>query len=500
MKKVGKYLIITLLLLLGLCCVGVLYLFFIPNSELFNITYINNNKLVKSELYSSSDVSKIEINSRAYDVNILTTESEKISLELYSNSFGFVLTKQKNSTISENLKDNILSFNVNESYGFATKNNSYINLYLPENTTIDLVLNNKKAETTINAETIKIKNLSYSTESGDISIKNCELTNEINLNLNKADCNITGLVKTNTTNPNNVNLKLTTGKFHAEKSSFGDINILKNERGIISVKQCNMLVQNTNVAGGQIYAETVSHLNVSSSDTEIVVANVLDGAIIDMSGSGSVKIDSLNGSSSIITNSGNIAIANCESSSSFHTDSGNITVNNAKKTISIKTNYGDAVVNFKNDASAPHYSESELDKSRTLYATIYNGKLTATGVEHIGVANPESNSITGITVTGNGRVFLNMSDVCGENAIVGKNGEVSIVVNHESIYKLTTNPNPTSGNVRVNLMQITQYNGYTTQTKRETFVNCKEASYDGVNSLTVSTTTGDLTIVDTKLI
>ena len=165
------------------------------------------------------------------------------------------------------------------------------------------------------------------------------------------------------------------------------------------------------------------------------------------------------------------------------------------KTISTKTNYGNSYIEFAEDAG--HYSEADLEKSRTLYATIHNGTLTAKGVEHIG--SSATDSTQGIIVTGKGRVNLNMNDVRGENIVKGKNGNVKIIINHQSAYKLTTNPETkTTGSVKVNLMQIAQYNGYTTKTQTDTYVNCTEQTYDN-NSLTVSTTTGDLTILDTKL-
>ncbi|MBQ8615809.1 MAG: hypothetical protein IJ415_04510, partial [Clostridia bacterium] len=75
MKKVWKYLVITLLLLLGLCCVGVLYLFFMPGTSLFNITYINYNIKKETSKYSASHVSAIELNSRSYEIEIIESET-----------------------------------------------------------------------------------------------------------------------------------------------------------------------------------------------------------------------------------------------------------------------------------------------------------------------------------------------------------------------------------------------------------------------------------------
>ena len=96
MKSFGKYLTISLLLILGLGCVGVLYLFFIPNSSLFNITYINHHKKYNSKLYTPSEINHIVVNSRSYDVVVEATDNDQIKLEVDSRSFGFVLTKNQN--------------------------------------------------------------------------------------------------------------------------------------------------------------------------------------------------------------------------------------------------------------------------------------------------------------------------------------------------------------------------------------------------------------------
>ena len=42
MKNVWKYVTISFLLLLGLGCAGVLYIFFVPGADIFHITYILN--------------------------------------------------------------------------------------------------------------------------------------------------------------------------------------------------------------------------------------------------------------------------------------------------------------------------------------------------------------------------------------------------------------------------------------------------------------------------
>ena len=486
MKKVGKYIIITLLMLLGLCCVGVLYLFFIPKSSLFNITYINHNKQLQSEKYNISNVVQVDLNSRAYDVNILSTDESFVYVEINCNSFGFVLTKNKDTSITSYVNNSVLTFNIIEPYGFAVKNNSYINLYIPKTSNLNLNLSNKKAKTTIKSSNLQINNLTYSTNSGNFNFNEGKINGSMNLNLDKSVFTLNENVQTNN---NDVKLSMTSGKFYATKSTLGNIEITNNERGVIDIQNCNNFIENQSSAGGQIYIDKVEYISLTASDTIVEITDVTDGAIIDLKGSGKITINKVQAYSTLTTKSGDITINNCDATVILHTDTGNIDVQNAMKTVSIKTNHGNATVNFSNDAK--HYSPSDETKTRTLYATIHNGTLTATGVEHIGVADEnEEFNFTGLKVTGNGQINLSMNDVCGENSIAGKDGNINVVVNTSSQYILKTSSK--TGNVRVNLAQIEQSYGYTSQEEQTTLVNCSNST----NTLTVSTNQGNLTLLD----
>ncbi len=447
-------------------------MFFIPNSSLFNISYVNNNEKIKSLKYSHSDVSEVVINSRAYNINILPAETDEYSVEVYSNSFGFVLTKNKDCSINSNLKNGILTFNIEETHGLAAKNNSYVNLYVPSEISKNLNINNSSATTTIDSEYVTIENLTYSTSSGDFFFKAGKINGLMDLNFKKGKFNIEEEVETN---ENDVNLRITSGRFNAKKEKLGDIDIIENKNGVLKIHECGSLEEYSDSAGGQIYIDKMSHLEITSSDTIIEVGEITDAAIVTLTKSGKFSVNILQGPSFIITKSGNIFVGSCDSSSSFHTTSGNITVNNAKKTISIKSNSGETVVNFS--------KETDVDK-HTLYATILDGSLTATGVEHIG--------IDGISITGKGSAFIEMSDVYGENSINGNNGNVKVVVESTSKYILTTSSN--SGSVRVNLLQTSDFGGYTDLNKT-TKVNCESSD----NSLLVSSNKGSITVLDSVI-
>ena len=484
MKSFGKYITISLLLILGLFCVGVLYLFFIPNSSLFNVTYINHHKKYNSNLYTASEINHVVVNSRSYDVFVETTDKDEIKLEIDSRSFGFVLTKNEQLDFTATVKDKVLTFDIKEPYGAAVKNNSSITLKLSSTRSVDLTLNNTSATTTISSDKVLINNLNYSSKSGEMNFEKATINGKMNLNINKGKFTIS---KDVVTSKNDMTLKLTSGRIYAKETVLGDVEILKNNRGIITLNECERLTQNAPTAGGVIKINKASYMNFLTGDTKITVNEISQGADIEIKKSGSIKIGTLKSISIITTKSGNITIDNAESNLTAHSDTGNITVKKATTIVSTKTNYGQISVTFGDEVKS--YSESaDGFFYRVLNAEIKNGKLTAKGVDHLGIVSENE----GIKVTGNGRINLTMNDVLGGNEVLGKNGSVNIVVNKDSKYALMTKSE--SGNVRVNLAQIIQYNGYTDKAFTQTNVNCETST----NTFVASTNDGDLKILDTN--
>ena len=483
MKKVGKYVIISLLLLLGLCCVGVMYLFFMPNSTLFHITYINKHNTIQTNRSDINNVSTIKINSRAYDLLIVETEDETIHAEVFSNSFGFVLDKNKDVNVAVNHSGGVLELNVIEPHGFAIKNDSYIKVYIPNSKEFDLSINNISAKTTIKSSNLQINDLTYSTKSGSITLKNGTISGMLDIDLNSGSFNIGPEFVTNN---NEVILKLTTGKFNATQSILGNVNIEKNNRGIININQCNTITDDVAVAGGQLNINKCFSAFITTSDTNVTIGEITSGAAIELTGSGKVSITTLSALSTVKTVSGNIKITNAFYNVKLESDTGNILVESATMLVSVTTNYGMAEIHFNQDI--PHYSADSTIKTRVLHARIKDGKLIATGVEHIGDQTEE----TGIAITGNGSINLRMTNVKGTNSITGNSGNVYVVVDKASEFVLETQSN--TGNVRVNLTQTEEFDGYTTKEKRSTNVNCETS----VNSLYVTTTSGSLSLFDTN--
>jgi len=477
MKKFWKYFIILILLLAGLFCVGLLYLFFVPDSTLFNIKYIGYSEKFETGPYSTEGISTIELNSRAYDINIIPSESSEISVTVKAKSFGYVLEKNSHVDVSSSISGNTLTIDVTEPHGLAANGFSSIDLKLPKNYSPNLVLKNKKADVLIQSESISINNLTYKSNSGRFDFKSGSINGEMNLTLNSAVFNLGSSVNVN---ENNLTLSLTSGKFNASTHSFKNVKVTKNTRGIVDIKNCSSFVEKVESAGGKIVIDSVLSVNIESSDTNVDIKNLYGGTII-LTRTGSVKIDHLQGISLIKTKSGSISINKASAKFSTETTTGNQNLKNLTYFVEAVSTYGNINVEFANDAG--NYNFTDAIPLRSLTATTTSGKITVKGVEHIK-----------ILVKDNGRVDVNMNNVLGDgNQIIGKRGSVNVVIANDAIYGLTTES--TEGSVYVNVGQFA-VNGYTTTERTFNIICPFEGAWVPAGYLEVSSTSGSIRIVD----
>ncbi len=479
MKVFWKYFLIVILLLIGLFALCILYLFFVPGSSLFGITYISYHDNYYSQSYDSSSISRIEISSRSYDFEIVPADSENISVRVYANSLGFVLNRNSDINIDANVDSGVLTFNIDEPYGAAIANDSLIQLRIPTSKSFDIVLNNRSAQSSINNENLQINNLIYNTTSGNFSFNSGSILGYIDASIGRGDFIIGSNVLTNT---NNVTLSATSGYFEALNSVLGNFEIESNNNAVILLKECHNFIEDIDEAGGRIEIDTVFYLDLNSSDTNVYINNLTNGSNIILTRSGTVEIQNNLATSDITTNTGNIVISESTGPLILTSGDGNITVNSTFSRVTASSTYGDINVIFNSDA------ESYLNNrnSRTLQATTNNGKITASGVENVY-----------ITIKDNGRAEISMQNVYGENVVNGRSGSVSLLINRYAEYRLHTKTD--SGDVSVNLMQIssTGTGGYTDKERTE-YINCDEYSFTA--TLEVTTTTGNLHIRDEELI
>ena len=479
MKVFVRYFFFLLLLLIGLFALGILYLFFVPGSSLFGITYISYSDNYNSEAYDARNISTIRLNSRAYDVFVVPASSEEISVRVYANSLGFVLNKNSKVDIEEDVENGELTFDISEPHGAAVINDSFIQLRIPTTKAFNIILNNGSALTSISNTSLQINNLIYETTSGDFSFSGGTLLGYIDASIGRADFVIGANAGVNN---NDVYLSATSGYFEAQSSTLGNVQIESNKNAVIIINSCLNIDEDQSEAGGRIQANTVSQVDITAADTNVYIGSLTDGGTIRMTKSGKIEISNVLAETDLFTNTGDITINESKGPISLTTEDGSIQVNSAYLRVQTNTNYGDVNIKFNEEAE----SYKDNPNARMLMSTTNNGKISASGVENVY-----------ITINDNGRAEISMRDVFGENVVNGKRGSVSLIINRYSEYRLHTLTN--SGNVSVNLMQIagTGTGGYTDKERTE-YINCTISTFSA--TLEVTTTTGSLYIRDEELI
>ncbi|HJD05648.1 MAG TPA: DUF4097 domain-containing protein [Candidatus Onthoplasma faecipullorum] len=478
MKKFWKYFLIVLLLILGLFMVGVLYLFFVPGSSLFNITYVSLNVQGVSNAYSRDQVETITIQNRDFPINIVEASSDNISVRVYSNSLGFALVKNSTVGINAKIEEGNLIFTISEPHGLMSNGDSVIELRIPENFSSNLSIINRNSTITLDREDYTIENLYYQGNAGQLNFTAGTISGSLDLELNRSDFTLGSDVATNN---NDVTINVNDGTFNASNADLGEVVIETNTRGVFAIGECDRLTESIATAGGRIQAGTIGSINVRTSDTNLTINTLTHGGTIELTMGGNIEIGTTNALTDLITNSGDITVHNAQERLLAESRDGNITINNANYVVSATTTYGDIQVTFGEDAG--HFLDTG---ARSLEATTNNGRIVVSGVENVI-----------ITINDNGRAEINMSDVLGVSSVLGKSGSVSLVINKDSKYNLTTKSD--TGNVSVDLMQVdvTVGNiGYTTREETTTGVNLANGETT-TNSLVVTTTSGDLTIRDT---
>lgn len=479
MKKFWKYFLILILLLAGLFCVGLLYLFFVPNSSMFGITYISYSDRYQSKAFNKDAIHTIEMESRSYDVNIQTSSSDSISVIVDAKSFGYVLEKNSYVNLSTEVVAGILKINITEPSGLAFKNNSSITLRIPENYNVNLKLTNKNAETNLSGAKLTLNTLNYTTQNGDFYFNSGAISSALTLDINKAEFNLTQNVQTTAMD---VNLKVSSGKFKAGNHPFKNVNVLNNTNGVVAIKSCETFTSISKSSGGKFSLGTVNSINVESSDTNIEI-NKLLGGTIKLTESGKVYIKNLESFATIQTNSGSITIENANAPVSMISESGDQKIINATKQITAESTYGNINVDFKESEGT--YNKDDTYPSRSVIATTKNGKITLNGVDNIKV---------GIVENGTGRADIKMRKVLGDNTVDAQRGDVVITIANTEVYQLITESTE-GGSVYVNVGQFA-VNGYTTKELTFNIICPYEGEWVTAERLTVTTTSGSLKVVD----
>lgn len=480
MKKFWKYFLIILLFLLGIGFVGLAYLFFFPNSSLFGLKYVSfNQHYLSKSSYSVTNVNTIELNNMFYDIEIVPTDTNKIYLDCYSNTLGFVLSKNSKVEISSSLNAGKVTFDVAEPHGFAIHNASLITLYIPKNASLSYNLNSKKADIFIN-KALKVNNLSYSTQSGSLNFKKGSISGNIDLNINNATFNLGENVSTS---KNNTTLKMKNGKFVATDALLGNVEIKSNFTGNIFLNSCENFINNVSTCGGNIQANYIKILTMNSSDTNVYVKKT-DSANINLSKFGKVNIDEVTNFARIKTNSGKIYVKTCSAQNpSFETKSGNLTITDCKYDTNVTTGSGKINVSFLESTA----SYSSNNKSRFVSCVLGDGSATLNGIERLN-----------LEIKGKGSANIKMHDVLGESLVNLKKGSANFVISNEATVKYKLITKAETGPVSVNLSRVSQNDSYTTKSLTETLVN--SAPVGTPNILNITSSSGAIKVRSLDLI
>lgn len=487
MKKFGKYLSILVLLLLGLMVMGVLYLFFVPNSSLFSITYVSKNETITSEKYNKDSITSISVNSNAFNVEVVGTEESNVYAKVVNNTFGFTTKKKKETTISSSLESGSLSISIKETTGFVLKNDSKITIYIPSSISPSLALNNVNAQTQVGGHSLSLKDFSLTTKSGSCSIQNTAINGNINSTLNKGHLTIGDNVSLSSSS--DVTLSVTSGIFSANNSSFDTFHITQNTRGKISFDSCVQLSQDTTSSGGSITVSSLDNISFTSTNTNLNINTIKSSADINLKNDGNITIGTIEGTGIIKSNAGNITITKNLAGILVETNSGNINISRAVENIVAVSNSGNVNITFSQDA--PKIS-TENPKVRTLDATLTNGSLNVYGVENITFKIKENTN-------GKANATIYMNDVVGTNSISSNSGSVFVQVDKNAKFRLKTSSE--RGSVRAHFGQFPEYNGYTTSEEKISYINFTGASQfiasGCTNELNISTISGSLYVKDT---
>lgn len=489
MKKTGKkrvlnIILITILLILGLFCVGLMYLFFIPDSTLFNITFVSRNNIAKSATFNYKMVETVKLETNRFATKICESPDENVYVEVTDKSLGYTLVKNKDLKIEHEYINNIVTFTVTEPTGVLFSASSEIRLYIPNEKTINVEIENKKSDTSLKDGNVQLGSFSYTTKSGDIVLEKGRILNKSTFNLDKASCEFKDKFYLKDAD---VEILLNSGKFNAKNVNLNNVKISKNVNGVILLNNCNTLTQDLETSNGRIEVNKLNLATITAGKTKITINEVTENINATFKNSGSISIGTLQNSersttSSISTLDGNISISNCKFSVLLESTGGNISVLNAYEFCQAKTVSGNISISYAEKALS-----ASNGISRTAYIKTVSGNVYITGVDYI--------SLLEIT---NGYANINYNNICGKNFIKANEGKVDICLNMNSKYDFTAKTN--SGKIKVNFTQTEKYNGWTeTQFKNiENHISINN-NEDHNNLLNVESSSGNIFVTDTNL-
>ncbi len=462
LKKIGKYLLILLLLISGVAVLALLFLFFVPSASIFGISYISRDKNTFSKAYLTTGISEVKLTNSSYPVRVINSSNEEISVKVHDNTFGYVLTKNKNLTLTSKVNQTTsgaqLEFMVGEPHGLASRSDSYIELRLPKKFATSLTLVNGSADTTIKLEnSTTINNFSLQSSSGQVNLSTGKIAGELNLALGRTS--FTAGESFDLANASIV-AGLTSGTFDtfANTSTIASITINNLGSGRFNINNCNKIVgEKLSESGGKI---TIKKLNgsaeITAADTNIVIDQAsVSSVTIALTKSGSIKFGEVEGSTfSATTNTGDITVSRTTAPFYLESEQGNISVDSAAIISSVTDQAPIRIVNNSGNINL-NYSRNADDLDKNFWASVQNNKgrttinevkrldLKITGNGAADVTFFKVDGISNINATGKGSIYV---------LVPGNHG----ITDEALLNKFTINFSSESGTASVALTQTSQ--------------------------------------------
>jgi len=346
LKGLMIYVGIVLAMILGIGIILFAIMYFVPSFRLFGVGVVHISETVEDtkvpidEYYGCYSQIELNLSSKRIKINLeALPEIEDIQYNLKMDVFGIAydITEYK---IIKNLevKDSVLKVNltVTEPNGLISDNGSVLNVYVPENTVYNGVINTTSAD--VQLKGIKLDRLSVTTTSGNMNVYELGtmisdvrylILDSLNLTTDTGNFDMSSITQLNVKSPIKINAKDGNFKFYHIN---GGIDVTG--KGV----KLNANTINTDSDGFRFISE-----NGFFEIEKIITATGAENTIVTENCD--VKINEITGKTGIVTTYGNINVGTFNSSAILESEHGNVNVTNAKEDIRITTEFGNIKVN-----------------------------------------------------------------------------------------------------------------------------------------------------------
>ena len=503
MKKAFKigfiYLGVILLALLATTVFCAAFLFFYRDGNIFGIKYISakDTMFVKQER-DISDIKTIDVTSSDFDVSIVVDKNVKTVVgAMHVEMFGYAFESKAHAKFEMNYNDitKTAAFTSKEPQGWLNRKGSYISISIPDewvDNYCNIIVKTGKGDIVVgNNLTLKTNNLSIESVKGDADIVNTTINNSINLNCGKGLFYIDD--KCSTTSEIYALLGVNSGKINlsqvnTEKFKIGSVEIIKNKKGLIGIKNAIDILTSQNInGGGEIQIGEVDCIDFKSLDTDVKIVKINSTSRIGLTGVGDVYVKECYGQLDIEGYNGSIKIDTITKPLIVSSNQGNIKVSDAFTLVSAESKYGNIDITFNNNAG----EYDSTTESRAVNATTKDGHITVNGLQK-GLVN----------ATGSGRISLYYNKVVKDNEINAGSGAVYIVVpqpgsaaSNDYALNLSVSSN-VGADVKVGVGGDIEYDS---TSNVQNYTNIYNSGATTSNNLVITSTTGKIKVRSSDL-